>query len=509
MAAIQLTGLAANDPVPGSYIQVSFAQGDASMGNATYSALIIASKSSSGSATADTMIYGPTSSPPLATENDAIALFGAGSPAHRMWRRFVAVNKTTPLYVICPAEATGTAPTGTITITGTATGAGTLRCYIGEDFVDVSVASGDAANTVAQNLANLINAQSWWAVSAPATTTGGVVPLTYKVKNMGGAQGRYGATVSSGIGITVTPTASTKMTGGTANPTYTNALAAILPYRFYYIVAEDPAVLASTSANLAAIQTQIDSQALPLTGVRQRVFAGSVDTSFATNQGVALNSPRCEIIWSPDSDRRPEEIAATAAGVYALEEQGLNPRCNFSGYGLDTQSDLIWNLPSPRNGAAPTRTNMFAALNAGVTPIGVTLTGQTYIVKRVSTKYQTSGLSDYRIRDAHKVTVMDRFADDLQAKLVLNFSGRKIGNDPVQGQRTPGPDVVTPTAIRAAVIQLLRDYEALDLIENVAATIAAMIVQRETVPTTRMGIRVPIDVIDIADQFAAALDQVA
>jgi len=509
MGAIQITGLAANDPVPGSYVQVAFAQGDVSMGGGSYPALIMASKTSAGSATADTMIYGPTSNPPLSTEADAIALFGPGSPAHRMWQSFVSVNKTTPVYVICPSEAaTGTAATGTITITGTASGAGTLRAYVGEKFVEVSVSTNDTPTVIAAALVSAISAQTSWAVTA--TASAGVVTLTAKVKNKGQEWGRYSATISSGITTTVTPTVSTKMTTGTGIALdYTSALATISPLRFYYIIPEETAGLGATSTALSALQSQIDSSALPLTGIRQRMFVGAVDSSLTTNLSANLNSPRAEVIWSPDSDRRPEELAAYTAGVYSLEEQGLSPRCNFSGYGLDTQTQITWNVQPPRKGTAPTRSAQVAALNAGITPIGVTLSGRTYIIKRVTTKYQTNSLTDYRIRDAHKVTIMDRFADDLQAKLVLQFSGLKIGNDPAQGQRTPGPDVVTPKIVRAAVIKLLRDYEALDLVENVDASITALIVQRESVPTTRMGIRLPIDVIDICDQFASALDQVA
>jgi len=509
MGAIQITGLPANDPVPGSYIQVSFAQGAASNGSATYGALLMGTKTTSGSATPDTVIYGPNSSPPLVTENDAIALFGAGSPLHRMFNQFVAVNKATPVHAIAITESAGAASTGTITISGTtASAAGVLRVNVGEGYVERAISVGDTPTATAAAAVALINAQTSWGVTA--ANTAGVITLTNKVKGPNGNWGRYSATLTAGTGLTVTPSAQTSMTGGTTAQVYTNALATILPYRFFYIVAEDtPAAGAST--NLTNIKSQIDTQALPLSGLRQGMFAATTDTlaNATTMASTNLNSARAELVWSPDSDRRPEELAAFAAGVYALEEQGISPRCNFSGYGTDANSALIWNLKAPLSGRAPTRSEIVTALNNGITPIGVGLRGDTYLVKRITTRSLNGSLNDYRIRDAHKRTIMDRFADDLQAKLVLNFSGRKIGNDPVQGQRTPGPDVVTPTAIRAAVIQLTRDYEALDLIENVAATIAAMIVQRETVPTTRMGIRVPIDVIDIADQFAAALDQVA
>lgn len=506
MSSIVLTGLAASDPVPGQYLQIDFAQGQASLGSATYGALIIATKSSAGSATAGTVIYSQTSNPPLATESDAIALFGAGSPAHRMWRRFVAVNKTTPVSVICAAESAGAAATGTITYATNASAAGVTRVYVGEEFVERSVSSGDTPTVTAAAVVALINAQTHWPVTA--SNLSGVITITWKVAGPQGNWGRYSATITGGIGTTVTPAAQTFMTGGTTLQSYTTVLSTILPYRYYYIIAEESAV-AGSSANFTALSTQVNSQALPITGIRQRCFTGTVDTlANAITSATGLNSARAEVIWSQNNDRTPEGLAATVAGIYALEEQGLNFRCNFSGYGNDATTSVIWNVKAPLSGTAPTRADFVSALNNGVTPIGVNASGTTYLVKRVTSRSLNGAVSDYRIRDAHKVTVLDKFGDDAQAKATLQFSGKKIGNDVAQGQRTPGPDVVTPAVYKASLIKLLRDYEELDLLENVDATIAAMVVQRETSPTTRLSARVPADVIDIFDQSANLISQV-
>ncbi len=506
MTTIAVTGLAANDPVPGSYIQINFAAGQASLGTAAYNAVILATKTSAGSATNDTVIYGPTSNPQLVTEDDAIALFGAGSPAHRMWKQFTSVNKTTPVSVVCPTSSGGASATGTITFATTATGAGVTRVYVGENYIERSISSGDTPTVTAAAVVALINNQTTWAVTA--ANTAGVITLIAKAPGTQGNWIRYSATITSGIGTTVTPGAVTYASGGTTAVSYTTALATILPFRFYYIVAEDSAASGSSAA-ATAIVSQVNTQALPITGIRQRAFFGSVDTlantvTFATG----LNAARAEVVWLAQSDRMPEELAAYCAGVYALGEQGFNFRCNFSGYGNDAVTQATWNVKAPRSGAAPVRSDFLSSLNNGITPIGVNANGTTYLVKRVTTRSLNGSVNDYRIRDAHKVTVMDKLGDDLNAKNVLQFSGKKIGNDPVQGARTPGADVVTPAIYRAGIVKLLRDYEAVDLIENVDASIAGMVVQRETNPTTRMSALVPVDVIDVADQYADVLAQV-
>jgi phage tail sheath gpL-like len=67
------------------------------------------------------------------------------------------------------------AATGTFTITGSATAAGTLPLYVGGMLVSVSVSTGDTAATVATNVATAINNA---AAGVTATASSGVVTLT-------------------------------------------------------------------------------------------------------------------------------------------------------------------------------------------------------------------------------------------------------------------------------------------------------------------------------------------
>ena len=110
MTSIVLAGLSANDPVPGNYFQLIFAAGPGSAANGPRQILIVANKSTAGSATTDTVVYGPTSSTPLQSMADATALFGVGSPAYRMFKRAIKRNTTTPINVICPAVASTGSP---------------------------------------------------------------------------------------------------------------------------------------------------------------------------------------------------------------------------------------------------------------------------------------------------------------------------------------------------------------------------------------------------------------
>ena len=503
---IPLTGLAANDAVPGNYLEVNFAQGAGSLGTATYAIVLVGNKTASGDATVDTVVYGPgaNSALPLATVTDAINRFGQGSELHRMFRRVVAFNTTTPVYAVAVTESAGANATLAVTFATTAAANGSVRFYMGDEFVDTAVTSGDTVTAIAANVAASINTRLDWAVTA--TSAVGVLTVTAKNKGLRGNWLRGSAVViGTGVATTSSVTAQTFFTGGTTADSNVAALATLLPFRFYYVVSA-----AEDATQFGALAGQISTQALPTTGIRGRCVAGSVDTSGnATTIATGVNNPRAELMWMQNADWTPSELAANAASVYALAETPLSFRCNFSGYGNVPGDGASWKVPAPRSGTAPTRATIKAALNNGLTPIAVNSNGSTYLVKRITTKSLTGANNDYRIRDAHKVTVCDRYGDDLLSKFNLQFVGKNVADDPPVGGRPLAPNVVSPRVVKAAVNKLTVDYGDLGLVQNPGAVQAGTIVIRETSPVTRISCRIPLQTVDILDQIGTALDQVA
>ncbi|MRG98211.1 hypothetical protein [Polyangium spumosum] len=507
MAEIVLTGLAADDPVPGEYAQINFAVGELGIGNGQYYALLIGNLLSSGAGSTNTL-YGPDTAVSMTSEQDAITLFGAGSELHRQVRRFLQINQTTPLYAIAVAEGdSATAATGTITITGPATSAGTLRIFIADEFCDVGFVTGDSATTVAAAAVTQINAKDHWPVTA--SNASGVITITTKQKGLRANFVRYFAKIIpfSGSGVGVTPTTSTLVTGGTVSDDISAVLTTIVARRFYYI-----APAAQDQTQLVALFGQINTQALPLNNIRQRMVAASVDTLANTITIVdALNGARAEMVWLQNSDMPPCEMAAHNAAVYALEESPFPPKLNFNFYG-DGQNDQ-WRIKAPLSGTAPTRSQIKAALNAGVTPIGVRTSGRTYLVKRITTRYKNGSVVDYRIRDAHKVTVCDRYADDLQAKQAAQLRGSLLADDPkknepiVSGGSTN--KVVTPRVVKALVDRLTDDYAEDAMLQNAADIKKGTQVQRSGVNSNRVNVSIPLQPIDVLDQIANEINQVA
>jgi phage tail sheath gpL-like len=490
-ASIVLTGLASNDPVPGVYIETNFAQGQATGASGSRDILVLANRLSTGGGTSDTVIYGPDTQIPCQTEADIISLAGAGSEAHRMFRRIAAVNKDTKVYWLFVAPSAGTQATGTFVIANAATGNGIHELWIGDEQVETTIASGDAVDTIGAAIVVSVNAKTHLPVTASYNAGTDTVTLTAKQPGPRGNWIRFQARVTAGIATTTTATTEAFLAGGATADSNTNALATILSRRFYYIVSA-----AEDATQLGALVSQVNTQAAPTTGIRQRVFAGSVDTlANCTTVATGINAARAEIVWSEKSPWTPSELAANQAAVVALFEASDNPRTNFASFGNDAVTVNYWKVPRPRlDSAVPTRTSIKSALNNGISPIGVNPNGTTYLVNRITSRSLSGSTADYRIRPAHKVTICDFFADDLQAKAALQNAGKRIASDPPQGAKLPGPLVVTPSIFRGQIIDEIK---------------AGLVVQRETTPSTRLSARIPLQAVDNLEQMAIAVDQVA
>jgi phage tail sheath gpL-like len=531
LASIILNGLAASYPLPGVFLQLDFAQGPVGGSGSQRAAVLIGNKTASGSATVETVIYGPDTQTPCQTENDVINLFGAGSQLHRAYLRWTAVNKVTSLYFVAIAASAGAAATLGETIATTATANGNHRTWCVDQFVDTAINNGDTATTIAANIVLSVNSQTRW----PVTANNAAGVITYTAKNTGpeGNWIRMQALITSSgtIGTTTTLTANTFLSGGATADINTNALATILPAKYYTIVSCD-----SDSTNLGRIVTQVTNNAQPTTGIRQYGIGGSMDTLANTiTVATALNSPRAELVWGNCTDLTPLDLAANAAALYALLEIGAQygvARKNFSLFPATSTDSNVWlptiaggtNLPGAggRGGlaVAPTNAQLVSALNNGITPITQFTSGQAQLVKRCTTKSLTGANQDYRIRDAHKRVVCDYWADDAVAITQLSFGGKDLLPDPLPGAPPLPSTATSPGAWGGALKGLTLNYGNAGqwgYPPNVPVVVglspadvinANAKVQQENNPNTRMSALFQLSPVPLADQFAVLAQQV-
>jgi phage tail sheath gpL-like len=509
---IVLAGLAANDSVPNpAYLEINFAQGEASGSSDAYDILLIGNKTSAGSATVDTEVYGPDSLVPCQTESDVITLFGTGSELHRMWRRVTKINKSTSVRMLAVTESAGTAASATCVISNAATANGAVRIWVGDEFVDASVTSGDAVDTIGASVIAAINSMTHWPVTASYNSGTDTVTITAREKGPRGNEIRYQiATVSGLTGTTFsTGAADTALSSGATADSNTSALATILADRYYYIVSA-----ANDATQLGALVTQVNTQAVATTGIRQRVFAGYTGSlANGITLATGINAARCEIVWQKTSDWTGAELAANMAALAALVEVKPNPRTNLCNFGNRAPDQDLWVVPPQRTTADhATRADIKSALNNGLSPVGVNRkSGRTYLANRITSRSLNGSQNDYRIRAAHKVTICDFFADDLIAVLTSRFADKKMGDDVPQGTPPLGADFVTPERMKGAISGLINTYDANGLWQPGGATRmkASLEVRRGTNPNTRMGVRISAEPVDNYEQGAIQVNQVA
>jgi phage tail sheath gpL-like len=537
--SISLTGLASNYALPGNYVQINFAQGPASLGSANYSAIIFANILSSGTASTATasqaFVYGPTTTPSLQTEQDAINLFGAGSEAQIVWSAFTNINKVTPLYVAPIATASGAAATSTIsfTITNAAstnvatavpTSSGSVTVFVAENSVSIGFSTTDTATSLATNIVNAINSQVKWAVTASAaaatwlsTVATVVITLTAKTVGYRGNFINFNAVVSQGSnGVASSVTAPTSMSSGSGVDSNAYAIGGVASTRYYYQISADGYNTgAGSETNLKALSTQITTNALPTNGIRERWFAGSNDSSVANASfcAEALNDVRGCLVWQQSSDYLPCVLASKVAACVSLLENGFNATSlNFDGVGITANTAGLLSINAPRSGIVATPTNLNTALNTGVTPIASTNTGTGYITKLITTyceNVSASNVFDYRVRDYHKVSTADRFSDDLISVFAASCSGKTVAPDPKQNEPPP-PNAITPSVLKGMINRLERDYYQSGLLININSIINGTLVQYNQVTAPNViSALVPLQIISVLDQTQTVVNQIS
>jgi phage tail sheath gpL-like len=513
MASYNLTGIPADYPVPMTAVEIRFGTGPSGGTGGPYTALIIGNRTNAGNATVDTVVYGPSSNPPLQTEQDVIALCGAGSEAHRLYRRFVEVNKATQVSIICPAEAGGAAP-GTITLTLATTAAApdVLRIYVLNEFVDVPIATSAVPGDIAIAAAQRINNQAHWPVTA--NPSGSTIVITSKNLGPRANEIRVRALMLKAASMTVAGAAtSTALSGGATSDDWTNVAATIAPSRFYYIVSPSNDIAGHTFDDLL---TQVMEQALPANGRRQLIISGHVGTQNAAATiaaNAAVNSVRARIVWQQESDwGTAGELAAQFAGARALFDTTRTPKFNFDGFGSTSATQQFWKVtPQSQQARRPTggaNGSIAAAVNNGLVCIATTTDGTgTYVVMDVTTKHRNGSNYDYRDRDGHITTVCDFFADECLGILDDMRVGKNLVSDPPAGVIVEDPDTVYPRLIAARLGALIQQYGDEGKFKNVPSILESLHVQVSAANQSRSEGYVRVQVVNLHHQAMLLIDE--
>lgn len=413
--------------------------------------------------------------------------FGRGSQLAHMLKALKGANPYTECWAIAMDEnAAGVKATGTITVTGPATEAGTINFYIGGRLVQVAVANGDAQNAIAASINAAVNANTDLDVTSGVAAN--VVTLTARHKGTYGnfidVRVNYNLGEKTPKGVVLVIVA---MSAGVTNPVVATAIAALGNEQYHTVITgyED-------AANLTALETELLNRWGPMQQKEGQAFVG---TSGTHGQAVALggtrNSQFLSIINAGKSPTPWWEWASVTGAIDAFEPDAARPR----------QTLLLPGLLAPAPQDRYTQAERDILLNNGISTFLVDA-GGSVLVERLITTYKTNalGVADISYLDIETMRTIAYLRYSVRVRIALTFPRCKLAND---GTRFgPGQAIVTPSVIRAELCALFRQWEEAGLAENFDQFKADLIVERNAQDPNRVDAIIPPDVINQFRVFA-------
>lgn len=455
-------------------------------------ALLIGQKLVAGTQAVNTAVI-------VSTTDQAKVLFGQGSMLARMHALYRQQDPFGEVWCIAVADAgAGVAATGTITVTGPATAAGTISLYIAGQLVSVAVASADAANTIAASINTAINAATDLPVTSTVATN--VVTLTCRWKGLTGnditVQDSFrGASGGQALpaGVALAYTGSGLLTGGTTNPTLTGSVITAMGDDEYDYVCNPY----TDSTSLDAFQTEYGDTTGRWSWSRQvygHVYAALRGTLSTLTTAGALRNDSHHTIAGIDAD------CPNPNWEYAAAYTGANAVCLNADPGRPTQTTPLNGILAPRAGKRFLLTERQSLLNYGIATSYVS--GGLLRVERAITTYQKNAFNQADTawldsENAHQLTEITR---RLRAKITTKYPRHKLAND---GTRFgAGQAIVTPSVIRG---ELIAEYAAMEtdgLVENTALFKKYLIVERNANNPNRIDVLLPPDLVNQLRIFA-------
>lgn len=469
---------------PGVYVEVDSSKATSGLALMPHRILVIAPRLQSAAVLplVPTRVFNAA-----AAERD----FGRGSIGAAMILAARAANQYTELWAIGVADhGSGVAATGTLTVTGPATGGGALQVYIAGKRVSVAVASSDSQNAMAAALSAAINADT--SLPVTASVAANVVTTTARNKGTTGndidLRANYNAGDMMPAGVAVAIVA---MANGATNPDMATVTAALGDSQFHTIVSPW-----NDATSLTVLETFLATCWEGTVQKEGHAFAG-VGGSHATVATLASgrNSPHLTLIGNQRSPTPPWVFAAALAAQDASQAESPansnRPRKTLP---------LTSCLP-PKESDRYTRIERNAHLASGCATFIVDDGGVCRIERAVTTYKTANGVPDTAFRDVEMLRGIMYLRYSTRVRIALRYPRHKIASDgyPVP----PGQPIVTPSIIRDELVTLFMDWMGLGLVEDLETFKRELLVERNTVDENRVDAIIPPKVIRGFLVFAA------
>lgn len=490
IGAVSFNYIPANVRVPLFYAEMDNTQAGYFTQNKR--ALLIGQKLAAGTASVNTPYL-------VSTTDQAKTLFGTGSMLARMHALYRLQDAFGEVWCIAVADAgAGVAATGTITVTGPATAAGTIALYIAGQKVTVAVASSDTANTIAASINTAINAATDLPVTSTVATN--VVTLTCRWK---GATGNdisvldsfrgWAGGESLPPGVALAYSGSGFLTGGATNPTLAgNVITAMGDDEYDFVIHPY-----TDSTSLDAFQTEYNDSVGRWSWSRQvyghcyTALRGTL--SALTTAGALRNDPHHTVAGIDNDCPNPSWEYAAAYG-------GANSVCLQVDVARPTQTTPLTGILAPRAGKRFLLTERQSLLNYGIATSYVA--AGILRVERAITTYQKNswGQADPSYLDSETLHTLSEITRRLRNRITQKYPRHKLAND---GTRFgAGQAIVTPSVIRGELLAEYADMEELGLVENRALFAKYLIVERDGTNPNRLNVLLPPDLVNQLRIFA-------
>jgi len=462
--------------VPFSYIEFDSSKAQQGSAIKVYKALILAQKRSAGTATADVAVT-------VTSEAQALTLFGRGSFAHLACKKYFANNKYTGLTVIPQADnGAGVIASGTLTVTGPATAAGTLSLYIAGQLVEIAVASGDVQN----DIATAINAAINLVLDLPVTSTVATNVVTVSCRHKGllgndiDMRFNYLDEQAFPTGVSVAIVA---MASGTTAPSLTASISAMGEVQYDVVM---------TGYNDATSLTALEAEMLDRWGpVRQNdgivVTAKSDTHANLITFGDGRNSKHVVCFGLYKYLEMPLEVACAAGAIIAFYGQ-QDPARPF-------QTLALSGIKSPASDVLFTLSERNLLLMDGIATIKESASGGVQL-ERAITMYQVNGASaaDTAYLDANTLLTLSYIRYDWRVSMLNKYPRSKLAGD--DARFGAGQKIITPKIGKSEAVAKFREWEELGLVEGFDQFKRDLIVERNASDPNRLDFLMSPDLVN-------------
>ena len=454
----------------------------------TQKTLLIGQKLSTGNGAVNT----PTI---VGSLSQAISLYGKGSMLARMYEKYDNVDVFGEVWCLAVADnASGVAATGTITVTGPATAAGTINLYIGSQLLQVGVSSADTQTAIATAISAAINAATDLPVTA--TVASNIVTLACRWKGETGndiiVQDSFlgsagGQSLPTGVALAYVALAS-----GASNPVLTSAITAMGDEPFDFIIHPYADITSLTA--LALEMNDVSGRWAWMRQIYGHCYSAKRGTlSALVTFGSALNDQHSTIAAIDVDCPHP-------AYEYAAAYAAANAVCIKADPARPTQTAKLPGIIAPRIGKRFIFSERNSLLGYGIATSFI-VSGVLQIERAVTTyQFNSSGQSDPSYLDSETLHTAAYILRALKSVITQKFPRHKLANDGTK--YGAGNAIVTPKVIRSEILSMYRHLEDLGIVENTDLFAKYLIVERDAINVNRVNVLFPPDYVNQLRVFA-------